>query len=933
MVTPGICPHCGEHFTGDVLFDHTMSCPRKVPRDWIVVTSSDEASTSSSTPKLILEPAQVASSDASTSASVLDLLQFLNPEYFAFRPLVSSWQASTSATIPDVVQSPASLATTETSTDLVSSYAPVASTETSADLVSSSATASEGLFPFTSNAATSISHLHRRRSQPAVSHFHCRLSPPPATPVVDHLQTLSIEAFRPSPIIHAARHRPYRNISMTPPTINHSVHYLRLTTNEVSSNPTLESANVTDPESTQMTKEKRKDKREKPDMWDHFTRDPNDETYSACDYCTQSKNGTTSLRNHLARCKKYPYNMDKKQKLLIFQSQSSVQDSGDSNSTFTTWKFDQSMCRKYLARMIILDEKPFMTVEQEGFHDFVNMLQPQFQIPSRITVARDCFDIYTAEKESLKKYFRKTKQRVCLTTDLWSSRQNLTVSGHSGEILGKYIENSLIDWGIDKVLTVTVDNTSSNHLAVRYLKRRLNTWKNSVLDSEHLHMRCCAHILSLVVKEGLKEVDDSIYRIRSAVKYTRSSPARLQRFRECVEKVKVATKGLVCLDVETRWNLTYLMLESAIKFEMAFDMLEEQDNKYKSKLLSSKGVPIEEDWTYTKSLLPFLRGFYNSILRIFGSLYVTSNMYFHEVFGLGAMIRKKMQDEDESLRKMAEKMKKKYHKYWSNMENINIYLFIGPILDPRHKLGPTLLRELHSPIQIATVVYCDNVIAVYMSSNPHVEIDIHFVRDKVANGQIRVLHVPSQFQYADIFTKGLPSALFFDFRSSLSVRSPPAQTAGAKREILNSDNDDPAAFLNNQYKRQLEESSGFTGAKTEKDRYLDEQCEPLHSKFEILAWWKKNKARFPVMAAMARDILAISASTVASKSAFSTEGRVLNAFRSPLTPRLVEALICSQNLLRSKGFPINIEEKLEELEALEADLKDLPEALSSIAVD
>ncbi|GJS84947.1 ribonuclease H-like domain-containing protein [Tanacetum coccineum] len=42
-----------------------------------------------------------------------------------------------------------------------------------------------------------------------------------------------------------------------------------------------------------------------------------------------------------------------------------------------------------------------------------------------------------------------------------------------------------------------------------------------------------------------------------------------------------------------------------------------------------------------------------------------------------------------------------------------------------------------------------------------------------------VLHVPSRFQYADIFTKRLPSALFEDFRSSLSVRPPPAPTPGA----------------------------------------------------------------------------------------------------------------------------------------------------------
>ncbi|GKD13366.1 ribonuclease H-like domain-containing protein, partial [Tanacetum coccineum] len=98
---------------------------------------------------------------------------------------------------------------------------------------------------------------------------------------------------------------------------------------------------------------------------------------------------------------------------------------------------------------------------------------------------------------------------------------------------------------------------------------------------------------------------------------------------------------------------------------------------------------------------------------------------------------------------------------------------------------PNLLRELKAPLFTATLVYCDNVCAVYMSINPvqhqrtkHIEIDIHFVRDKVATGHIRVLHVPSRYQYTDIFTKGLPYPLFADFRSSLSVRSPPAQTEG-----------------------------------------------------------------------------------------------------------------------------------------------------------
>jgi hypothetical protein len=96
-----------------------------------------------------------------------------------------------------------------------------------------------------------------------------------------------------------------------------------------------------------------------------------------------------------------------------------------------------------------------------------------------------------------------------------------------------------------------------------------------------------------------------------------------------------------------------------------------------------------------------------------------------------------------------------------------------------------LLVELHQPPTRATVVYCDNISAVYLSSNPvqhqrtkHVEIDLHFVRDRVALGEARILHVPTSSQYADIFTEGLPTSVFQEFRSSLNILPCTAQTAG-----------------------------------------------------------------------------------------------------------------------------------------------------------
>ncbi|WVZ83665.1 hypothetical protein U9M48_030791 [Paspalum notatum var. saurae] len=91
-----------------------------------------------------------------------------------------------------------------------------------------------------------------------------------------------------------------------------------------------------------------------------------------------------------------------------------------------------------------------------------------------------------------------------------------------------------------------------------------------------------------------------------------------------------------------------------------------------------------------------------------------------------------------------------------------------------------LLHELHCPPSKSAIVFCDNVSAQYMTTNPvqhqrtkHIEIDLHFVRDKVALGEVKVLHVPSTSQYADIFTKGLPSVLFREFRDSLHIRDRP----------------------------------------------------------------------------------------------------------------------------------------------------------------
>ncbi|KAK0600812.1 hypothetical protein LWI29_018651 [Acer saccharum] len=83
--------------------------------------------------------------------------------------------------------------------------------------------------------------------------------------------------------------------------------------------------------------------------------------------------------------------------------------------------------------------------------------------------------------------------------------------------------------------------------------------------------------------------------------------------------------------------------------------------------------------------------------------------------------------------------------------------------------------------------------------------------------------------------------------------------------------------------------------KSELERYLGEQVENNTPNFDILSWWKVNKGKYPILAKIAKDILAIPVSTVASESAFSASGRFLSPHHRRLHPDTLEALMCAQN--------------------------------------
>ncbi|XP_077228634.1 zinc finger BED domain-containing protein RICESLEEPER 2-like [Tasmannia lanceolata] len=373
-------------------------------------------------------------------------------------------------------------------------------------------------------------------------------------------------------------------------------------------------------------------------VWDHFTKIPKPDggkpdrakrNYCNREFGCDSTQGTSTLKRHLEKCTRYPYGNKEKQQVLSF-SVSSEQ----GGTTVSTWKFDQELCRRELARMLVVEELPFKFVEREGFRNFCRVLQPRFNFNSRTTLKKDCLELYKKEKKKINEALKKSDQRVCLTTDMWTSIQNLgymcitihyidtewklhkriisfcsVPSPHTGAIANE-LEVCLLGWGLEKICTVTVDNCSSNDVAIRNLQKRLKKKNSLLLDGEFLHMRCCAHILNLIVRDGIEEVKTSVASIRNATRHVKSSPSRLQQFKLCANQEKISCTKTVCLDVCTRWNSTFLMLQSALEFQKAFERLADLDCNFQFSL--KDGPPTDEDWDRAKVLCRFLERFYIS---------------------------------------------------------------------------------------------------------------------------------------------------------------------------------------------------------------------------------------------------------------------------------------------------------------------------------
>ncbi|KAI7789629.1 putative zinc finger BED domain-containing protein 1-like [Triplophysa rosa] len=326
-------------------------------------------------------------------------------------------------------------------------------------------------------------------------------------------------------------------------------------------------------------------------------------------------------------------------------------------SSFVTRPMDplrQSKLDEALVRMIACDFQPFSIVEDKGFKEYSHLLDPSYSLPSRKTLS----------KTVMPRLYDKLREDFQMTSYLLDCF--VLTERHTAAHLESELTSVTNEWGVgDKIVACVTDNASN---IVSALKDHLH-WD---------HIPCFAHMLNLIVKAALKEVQAILQTVKTIVEYFHRSTVASDKLKATQTQMGQETLRLK-QDVATRWNSTYYMLK---RFS------EIKDPIISTLALTNASLPTlsPEEWKISREILDIIKPFEEVTTEVSAEKFVTASKVILITRGLQRIVTRYQRNPSSSVhvKKLVDSLMLEMTKRFGKMEHIE-KLADATCLDPRFK--------------------------------------------------------------------------------------------------------------------------------------------------------------------------------------------------------------------------------------------------------
>ena len=533
-----------------------------------------------------------------------------------------------------------------------------------------------------------------------------------------------------------------------------------------------------------------------------------------------------------------------------------------------TFDYDEDKMHYSFIEFMIACDLPYTFLSDPLVEYHMQCLNPLFKSPPKDITKELIMKKFQEQREQVKELIKGVKGKFSLCFQIWDltdypdnyylciaayfiddewklNKRIISLSksyyGPEDEWMIYFITEQFKNWGLAKrVFAITTNN----------LNNRINS-TSSVLSSVELlnegrlyHVPCYAHVLSSIMQVGFEFFDQSIEKIRQIIRDINDSKQpnpNLEIYRKACEKEGIGFSYFLNY-APWRWSCMYKMIDVALQQQRAIDLYcsehPSQDLRYQDFLNEFR--PNGEDWENLK--------FAKELLRVCdGPQECCSSVYHPKVCEVVHQLGEiclffQAYSNVPRFEDVTRKMKEKFYEHW---DELPVIFGLASILDPRTKT--TMLKVL------IELIYNNNI------------------------------------KNLDNFEAEL-NRLFEEYRANTP-----------KNVVVGSSSSKAATTKIAEY---LKMKQPEYVKSSELECYLNE---PLIQRYDnddfddVLAWWKAQECRFPVLAAMARDVLTVHVSTVTPEEILSTGRRVLEKEKCSLGPTILEATVCLRGLVPGQG--------------------------------